>query len=213
MRVKICGITQLNQALAIVNAGANSLGFICVERSPRYIAPPKIQKIAIALPAEIDKVGVFADAAIAEILDTVEIAHLTSVQLHGAESPEFCALLRQALPESKKIEIIKAFRIKGAASLTEIEPYIPQVDTLLLDAYHPQLLGGTGHTIDWQDLEKFAPSIPWLLAGGLNPDNIKDALSRLKPDGIDLSSGVELAPGNKDLTKITQLFKQLAIVR
>ena len=209
MRVKICGLTKLDQAQEIVSQGANSIGFICVERSPRYINPKKIKAIAIALPANIDKVGVFANHSLTEIIEVVETAQLTSVQLHGGESPDFCDRLRQAL--SKDIELIKAFRIKTAASLQDIEQYTSKVNTLLLDAYHPQILGGTGHKIDWQDLEKFAPNLPWLLAGGLNPHNINDALSRLKPDGIDLSSGVERSPGDKDLTKVSQLFQQLTI--
>ncbi|MCC0178762.1 phosphoribosylanthranilate isomerase [Waterburya agarophytonicola K14] len=211
MRVKICGLTQVNQAQEIVTQGANSLGFICVERSPRYIPPEKIKAIAISLPSKIDKVGVFADHSLAEITKTVAIARLTSVQLHGAESPDFCDRLRQALPPN--IELIKAFRIKTPTSLEDVEAYLDRVDTLLLDAYHPQMLGGTGHTIDWQDLQQFHSSLPWMLAGGLTPDNINDALSRLKPDGIDLSSGVERAPGDKDLTKVTQLFEKLASVR
>ena len=211
MRVNICGLTNLNQAQEIVKLGANSIGFICVERSPRYISPEDIKAIAVALPHNIDKVGVFADHSLEEIAKTLKFAKLTSVQLHGAETPDFCDRLRQVLPD--QIELIKAFRIKTAASLQDIKGYSNKVDTLLLDAYHPHMLGGTGHTIDWQDLEQFAPSLPWLLAGGLTPNNINDALSRLKPDGIDLSSGVERSPGDKDLTKVTQLFKQLAIVR
>ena len=211
MRVKICGLTKLNQALEVARLGADSIGFICVKRSPRYIAAKEIAPIATALPFNTDKVGVFAESSLAEIKEVVEIARLTSVQLHGSESPEFCARLRQALPQ--KIELIKAFRIKTAASLLEIDPYLTKVDTLLLDAYHPQMLGGTGHKIDWQDLEQFAPNLPWLLAGGLTPNNINDALTRLQPNGIDLSSGVERSPGDKDLTKVTQLFQQRAIVR
>ena len=211
MRVKICGLTKLDQALEIVSLGANSIGFICVKRSPRYISPKEIAAIAIALPNSTDKVGVFADSSPTEIKEVVETARLTSVQLHGSESPEFCDRLRQFLPQD--IELIKAFRIKSAASLQEIDPYLTKVDTLLLDAYHPQMLGGTGHIIDWQDLEQFVPSLPWLLAGGLTPNNINDALTRLKPNGIDLSSGVERSPGDKDLTKVTQLFQQRAIVR
>ena len=211
MRVKICGLTQINQATEIVDRGANSIGFICVERSPRYINPEQIKAIAISLPSNIDLVGVFADHSVTEIAEVVKTAKLTSVQLHGKESADFCARLRQALHDG--IEIIKAFRIKTAASLEDTEAYLNRVDTLLLDAYHPQMLGGTGHTIDWQDLKQFKPSLPWLLAGGLTPSNIGDALSRLQPDGIDLSSGVERSPGDKDLTKVTQLFEQLAIVR
>jgi phosphoribosylanthranilate isomerase len=209
MRVKICGLTQVTQAQEIVRQGANSIGFICVERSPRYLSPENIQAIAISLPDYIDKVGVFADHSPSEIIAVVNTAQLTSVQLHGQESPDFCDRLRQVLPQN--IELIKAFRIKTAACLQTLELYLDQVDTLLLDAYHPQMLGGTGQTIDWQDLAQFQPPLPWLLAGGLTPDNVSDALSCLQPDGIDLSSGVERSPGDKDLAKVTQLFKQLEL--
>ena len=208
MRVKICGITQIKQGQEIAVLGANSIGFICVERSSRYITPDKIKAIAEVLPAQTDKVGVFADHSLAEITRVVDEANLTSVQLHGKESPDFCVNLRQAI--APEIEIIKAFRIKTADSLKETAKYSSCVDTLLLDAYHPQMLGGTGETIDWQDLKDFKPSLPWMLAGGLTPDNVSQALSRLQPDGIDLSSGVERSPGDKDLSKVARLFEAIA---
>ena len=208
MRVKICGITEIKQGQEIAALGANSIGFICVERSPRYITPDKIRAIANELPAKTDKVGVFADHSVAEITRVVDEANLTSVQLHGKESPDFCVNLRQAI--APEIEIIKAFRIKTADSLKETAKYSSCVDTLLLDAYHPQMLGGTGETIDWQDLKDFKPSLPWMLAGGLTPDNVSQALSRLQPDGIDLSSGVERSPGDKDLSKVARLFEAIA---
>ena len=211
MRVKICGLTQTQQAIETVNLGASSIGFICVKRSPRYITPQKIKEIVLSLPSHVDKVGVFADSDLAEITQVVTISGLTSVQLHGAELPDLCDRLRQELPNNT--ELIKAFRIKTAASLQDTELYANLVDTLLLDAYHPQILGGTGHTIDWSDLKQFKPSLPWMLAGGLNPNNLNDALSRLQPDGIDLSSGVERSPGDKDIQKVKQLFQQLASVR
>ena len=207
MRVKICGITQAQQGVTIARLGATALGFICVERSPRYLTSQQIKTITESLPAKIDTVGVFADATLEEIDKAIAIANLSAVQLHGAESPNFCRQLRQILPSG--IEIIKAFRIKTAASLAETTAYLNYVDTLLLDAYHPQMLGGTGKTLDWLDLEQFKPSIPWMLAGGLTPDNIQDALTQLQPDGIDLSSGVERSPGDKDIGKVTQLFQQL----
>jgi phosphoribosylanthranilate isomerase len=207
MRVKICGITQVEQGQKIAALGADSLGFICVERSPRYLTPDKIRAIAEHLPASVTKVGVFADHSLSEIVAVVNQANLSAVQLHGTESPEFCTELRQLL--SSNIELIKAFRLKTAASWQTTIVYQEVVDTLLLDAYHPQMLGGTGKTIDWQTLEQFQPTIPWMLAGGLTSDNIIDALSRLKPDGIDLSSGVERSPGDKDLTKVAQLFQKL----
>ncbi len=208
MRVKICGITQIKQGQEIAALGANSIGFICVERSPRYINPDRIRAIAQSLPAKTDKVGVFADHSLTEITKVVDEANLTSVQLHGQESPDFCDCLGRAI--APEIEIIKAFRIKTADSLKETAKYTSCVDTLLLDAYHPQMLGGTGETIDWQDLIEFKPSLPWMLAGGLTPDNVTQALSRLQPDGIDLSSGVERSPGDKDLSRVAQLFEAIA---
>ena len=207
MRVKICGITQIEQGQAIAALGANSIGFICVQQSPRYISPAQIRAIADNLSGTVDRVGVFANHDLQEISTVVKQANLTSVQLHGVESANFCLQLRQLV--SQEIEIIKAFRIKAAVSLQEIADYTDYVDTLLLDAYHPQMLGGTGKTINWQDLAKFKPSLPWLLAGGLTPDNLTLALERLQPDGIDLSSGVERSPGDKDLTKVAQLFEVL----
>ena len=207
MRVKICGITQIEQGKAIVELGADSIGFICVPESPRYVSVDRLRAIADTLPSETVKVGVFANHGVTEIVAVVQQAHLSAIQLHGTESPEFCRQLRQAIrPE---IELIKAFRLKSAASLAETSAYLDCVDTLLLDAYHPQILGGTGHTINWQDLVQFKPAIPWLLAGGLTPDNISEALSRLQPDGIDLSSGVERSPGDKDLAKVAQLFEAI----
>jgi phosphoribosylanthranilate isomerase len=209
MRVKICGITQIEQGQAIVALGADSIGFICVPQSPRYVTPELLKAIAEALPRATIKVGVFANHGITEIISVVQQTHLSAIQLHGAESPEFCRQLRQVIPP--EIELIKAFRLKSATSLTETAAYLDCVDTLLLDAYHPQILGGTGHTLNWQDLAQFKPAIPWMLAGGLTADNIQEALSRLQPDGIDLSSGVERSPGDKDLAKVAELFNKLRL--
>ncbi|MEM7591470.1 MAG: phosphoribosylanthranilate isomerase [Cyanobacteria bacterium P01_A01_bin.83] len=205
MRVKICGITNIAQGIEIASVGATSIGFICVESSPRYVTPQQIKAIAEQLPTTVDQVGVFANHGATKIKDVVETAGLTSVQLHGQESTDFCLQLRQLL--GSDIELIKAFRIKSADSLAQTAVYQDCVDTLLLDAYDPKLLGGTGKTIDWQDLVQFKPLLPWMLAGGLTPDNVSEAISRLHPDGIDLSSGVERSPGDKDLAKVAQLFQ------
>ncbi|NJN72475.1 MAG: phosphoribosylanthranilate isomerase [Limnothrix sp. RL_2_0] len=207
MRVKICGLTRLDQAVAIADLGATDIGFICVKKSPRYIAPDKILPIVAGLPKSIGKVGVFAHQSPTEIAGIVSTTKLSVVQLHSDESPEFCTEVRTLLPH---IEIIKAIRVGDRQSLEIAKTYESVVDTLLLDAYHPEQLGGTGHTINWQDLQQFSPSIPWLLAGGLKPNNIKKALSLLNPDGIDLSSGVEDAPGQKNLQQVQQLMAQLA---
>jgi phosphoribosylanthranilate isomerase len=215
LRVKICGITRADQAVAIATLGADALGFICVAESPRYIAPAKICEIVTKLPeisingGTLAKIGVFANASLAQIIQTVEQGALTGVQLHGQESPEFCRTLRLALPQ---VELIKAFRIQTAQTLTLADGYTDAVNTFLLDAFNPHALGGTGESWDWSLVEDFAPQRPWFLAGGLKPGNAIAALTQVNPSGIDLSSGVETSPGQKDLTLVKQLFDALASV-
>lgn len=206
MRIKICGITQPQQARAIAHLGATTLGFICVPTSPRYVTCGQIQTVVAQLPHSIERIGVFANTHAKQIWQVAITAKLTGIQLHGDESPQFCAQLRQLLPDA---EIIKALRIRDRATLAVADSYTRCVDTLLLDAYHPQMLGGTGKTLNWETLQQFCPDCPWFLAGGLTPENVLDALTQLQPHGIDLSSGVERAPGDKDLTKVAQLFEQL----
>ncbi len=206
MRVKICGITKPEQGQAIAHLGATALGFICVQASPRYVTPGQIQAVVEQLLVQVDRIGVFANATVEEICQIVANTNLSAVQLHGNESPEFCEKLRQSLPE---VEILKALRVKTTECLDQAVTYGSYVDTLLLDAYHPQLLGGTGKTLDWKTLQQFNPKCPWFLAGGLTPDNVLDALTKLQPHGIDLSSGVERSPGDKDLDKVAQLFEKV----
>lgn len=215
LRVKICGITQAAQGRAIAELGAAALGFICVESSPRYVTPEQIRAIVAELPqhpitqqASVSRIGVFVNATPHVIAQTVAIANLSGVQLHGDESPEFCVALRQQLTG---IELIKALRIRDAEALAAATRYETVVDTLLLDAYHPNLAGGTGQVLDWQALQQFQPNCPWFLAGGLTPDNVLAALQLLMPHGIDLSSGVEQAPGNKSLAQVALLFERLGL--
>jgi phosphoribosylanthranilate isomerase len=213
LRVKICGITRADQARAIAHFGADALGFICVPASPRYVAPEQIGKIVATLPKSalsgsiLAKVGVFANASLEQIIATVEQGMLTGVQLHGQESLEFCKTLRLALPQ---VELIKAFRVQTAKTLTQTEGYIDIVDTFLLDAFNPHALGGTGETWDWSLVKDFMPQKPWFLAGGLKAGNAIAALTQVNPCGIDLSSGVETSPGQKDLALVKQLFDTLS---
>ena len=206
MRVKICGITKAEQGKAIASLGATALGFICLEKSPRYVEPASIKRIVEQLPPKIDRIGVFVNDDREKIIRVVAEADLTGVQLHGDESPQLCQQLRQQLAG---IEIIKALRIKTQESLAAANAYSDCADALLLDAYHPQLRGGTGQTIDWDFLATFKPSLPWLLAGGLTPENIIAAISQVRPNGIDVSSGVERSPGDKDLDKVAQLLAKV----
>ncbi|MBE9012256.1 phosphoribosylanthranilate isomerase [Pseudanabaenaceae cyanobacterium LEGE 13415] len=202
LQVKICGITKLDQAIAIEQSGASAIGFICVPGTPRYIDAANIRSINNQL--SIDRVGVFLDASIDAIRETVAIANLNVVQLHGKESPEFCQQVR-----ALNVKLIKALRIRSKTDLELSIDYQSLVDVLLLDAYHPTQAGGTGLSIDWTMLKEFRPSCDWWLAGGLNPNNVTDALNLVAPDGIDLSSGLENAPGDKNLERVAELFRKL----
>jgi phosphoribosylanthranilate isomerase len=203
MYVKICGITKPDQALEIVKMGIDALGFICVPNTPRYVAPAQIRLITDILPAHIDRVGVFLDATMPEICQVVQTTGLNCVQLHGDELPGFCRALKSTIPN---IKLIKALRIRAKETLEQVDDYCTWVDVILLDAYDPKLAGGTGKTINWEILSDFRPNCSWWLAGGLSPDNVAISLQHLHPDGIDVSSGVEISPGNKDSDRVRQLI-------
>lgn len=212
IRVKICGITQLDQAQSIVDMGVTALGFMCVPQSPRYLPPEQIRAIVQGLrDRKVERIGVFVDAELSEIEQIVAITGLTGVQLHGSESPQFCQQLRQALPG---LTLIKAFRVRDPATLEQTRSYQSIVDSLLLDAYnpkasHPGQYGGTGHSIAWEMLQQFCPQCEWLLAGGITAHNVQQALQWAMPNGIDVSSGVEQSPGQKDLHKVATLLAAL----
>ncbi|NCJ08468.1 phosphoribosylanthranilate isomerase [Synechococcales cyanobacterium C] len=213
LRIKICGITQPLQGQAIAELGADALGFICVPTSPRYVDAASLAKMTRQLPTQttaghaLARIGVFANAELDTIVQTVELAALTGVQLHGDESPQFCEGVRQRLPG---VEMIKALRVRSAQTLQGLSNFWPWVDTFLLDAYSAKGLGGTGQTWDWSLLNSTGFDRPWLLAGGINPENAIAALCATHPTGLDLSSGVEIAPGDKDLDQVQRLFQVLA---
>jgi len=217
MYIKICGLTKLDQAQAIAQMGVNAIGFICVPASPRYISALAIGQITANLIAsqseiaDLDLIGVFVNASIGEICETVEIAGLNAVQLHGDELPEFCIELRSHLAKVNiPIKLIKAFRVKDQAGLAQSLLFSEVVDALLLDAYDPKMAGGTGKILDWQMLRDFAPNCDWWLAGGLSPENVAQAIALVSPSGLDVSSGVERSAGDKDLDKVR---KFVAIAR
>ena len=213
MFVKICGITQVRQGVDIAQMMLAAqfrdrcgLGFICYPPSKRFVSCDRIRAIVSALPQGVETVGVFVDESMAAIADCVRLAQLGSVQLHGAESPEYCLHLRESIPN---IRLIKALRLRQKQDLQQLDRYKDCADMFLIDAYHPQQMGGTGSTADWSLLQGFDPGKPWLLAGGLTPTNALEALSTVRPDGIDLSSGVEVQPGIKDLALVRQLLRAL----
>ena len=192
-KVKICGITNLEDALLSAKFGADALGFNFYEKSPRYILPEKAREIIEQLPASILKVGVFVNESLQNIIEIAEIAKLDALQLHGEEMPEFAKELRAKIG----LEIIKAFRVSPSFALEGVLKY--EVDAILLDAYNPKEYGGTGETFDWEIAKKVQEIFPKMyLAGGLSNDNIVNALQQLHPFAIDSCSCLEKEKGKKD---------------
>jgi phosphoribosylanthranilate isomerase len=192
--VKICGITRREDAEAAVAAGASAIGFIFWPNSPRFIDPHRARKIAAALPAFVTPVGVFVNQPIDYVNGVASLVRLGAVQLHGDETPGFAAGV--ASP------VIKAIALgRDEARLW------PAPMRLLLDVHDPVARGGTGRTIDWPAAAEVAARREVILAGGLTPDNVADAIARVHPFGIDVSSGVERAPGIKDHRRLRALFE------
>ena len=192
--VKICGITCVEDALLAADAGADAIGLMFYEHSPRHIALADAAAIHRALPPHIARVGVFVNPSEGDVTEAIAACGLTILQFHGDESPDFC----RQFPWMT----VKALRVRDAASLDALEPY--STDAFLLDAYTPDAHGGTGARFDW-DLavaaqERFRK--PLFLAGGLTAENVAEAVRRVHPFAVDVSSGVESAPGKKDAAKI-----------
>ena len=194
MLVKICGITRIQDAEAAVTAGAAAIGFIFWPKSPRFIDPHRARRIAAALPPFVTPVGVFVNQPLAYVNGVAGLVGLGAVQLHGDETPEFAAAVTR--PVMKAVSI---GRDETGAWPSRVR--------LLLDVHDPVARGGTGRTIDWTAAADLAARREVLLAGGLTPDNVADAVARVRPFGIDVSSGVERAPGIKDHQRLRALFE------
>ena len=194
MIVKICGITRLEDAEAAVAAGAGAIGFIFWPDSPRFIDPHRARAIAAALPPLVTPVGVFVNQPRDYVNGVASLVRLGAVQLHGDETPEYASGV--AAP------VIKALSLAAADSRAW-----PARVRILLDVHDPVARGGTGRTIDWAAAAAVAAQREILLAGGLTPDNVADAVARVRPFGIDVSSGVERAPGIKDSRRLRALFE------
>jgi len=195
MLVKICGITRVEDAEAAVAAGAGALGFVFWPGSPRFVDPYRARVIASAVPAFITTVGVFVDQPAEYVSAVASLVKLGAVQLHGNETTGFAARIDRP--------VIKAM------TLGDGEVEWPEGSIVLLDALDPVRRGGTGRTIDWDRAAAIAARRPVLLAGGLTPGNVADAVTRVRPFGIDVSSGVERAPGIKDHARLAALFEAL----
>jgi phosphoribosylanthranilate isomerase len=199
VRIKICGITNLEDALLAAELGADALGFIFYAKSPRKVSPETAREIIAQLPPFVASVGVFVDEDAAVVQELAAQVGLDWVQLHGQESPEYCRGLRP--------KVIKGFRIKDEKSLMELEPYRDAVQALLLDTYKKGQAGGTGEVFDWQLARAAQTYGRIILAGGLTPKNVAQAIVTAWPAAVDAASGTEAAPGKKDPAKLKAFFK------
>ncbi len=190
MQVKICGITDVDTALVAAEAGANAIGLVFAP-SRRHVSVEDARAIASAAPPFLTKVGVFVDEDPSRVNELATACGLDLVQLHGQESPDVCAASTRP--------VIKAIRVADASSLAQLEGY--HVAAFLLDAAVPGVAGGSGRTFDWALAAPAARAARVILSGGLTPENVQDALSRVRPFGVDVSSGVETS-GRKDPEKI-----------
>ncbi|WP_028585448.1 phosphoribosylanthranilate isomerase [Desulfogranum mediterraneum] len=205
-RIKICGITRLDDALEAVEEGVDALGFIFYEGSPRFIDPEEAKLIIEQLPPFVGTVGVFVDKKRKEVEEIVEYCCLDYVQLHGSESPKYCErLARHAAP----CQVLKALRVGPELSAETVAVYSPHVKGFVLDTYSPLAVGGTGTAFDWNLIEKLELQKPFLLAGGLSPDNVESALTTVRPYGVDANSGLETEPGVKDHGLIRSFIRKV----
>lgn len=202
-RVKVCGITNVEDALGALERGVDALGFIFAESSPRYISPEDAREITLHLPPLVNCVGVFVDKDPVEIEEIIEYCYLNAVQLHGGEDPEYCRKLAHSVSPCR---LIKAFRVGRETQASDFEPYEDAVSAYLLDTYVKGQEGGTGQTFDWQIIERLKLVRPLILAGGLEPENVVEAISAVRPFAIDVNSGVEEEPGKKDMLKLETLL-------
>ena len=202
-RVKICGICRVGDARLAVELGASAIGFVFWPGSPRYIAPAEARDIAAHLPAHVTAVGVFVDQPAEYVAEVAELVPLGAVQLHGSESIEAFADVRQP--------VIKAVQVGEGFQTATIDRW-PASVTVLLDAHDPIRRGGTGRTIDWTLAAAVARQRPTILSGGLTAANVAEAIARVQPQMVDVSSGVESAPGRKDPDKLREFFAAVSSV-
>lgn len=204
MKVKICGITNKDDAIWAINYGADHIGLNFWKESKRHVSLATASNWVPELPGFASLVGVFVNAAEADIIKTVTKLNLKGVQLHGDETPAQITALRISLEGAgKKVFIIKAFRVKDEETLRQLDAFKDVVDYFLLDSYDPEQVGGTGAVFNW-DLAIKAKELgkPVFLAGGLVPDNVKQAVKKVQPYAVDVASGVEKSPKKKDLEKM-----------
>lgn len=198
VRVKICGITRIEDAMAAVDAGADALGFIFYDKSPRSIAPADAAAIIATLPPFVQAVGLFVNEEIQTIRGIVETCGIDVVQLHGDEPPEFCA----SLP----YRIVKSIRVRNLTSLDPMKDY--RVSAFVLDAYSKEAYGGTGLRFNWDIAVSARRYGTVILAGGLTPENVAQGIEQVHPYAVDVAGGVEVSPGIKDHAKMREFIRR-----
>ncbi len=201
MRVKICGVTNLDDAAEAVRLGAWAIGLIHFSESPRAVDPAEAVRIAAAFRRKCEVVGVFVNPELDEVAKAVENAGLTKVQLNGAEGPSFCA----EVARRTGVKVIKAIHVASAADIHAAEAF--RTDFHLFDRRGKGLWGGTGESFDWGLLRERRSKVPAIVAGGLRPDNVAEAIATTHPFAVDVASGVEAEPGRKDHAAMTAFFE------
>jgi phosphoribosylanthranilate isomerase len=206
IRTKICGITRIKDALTAQEAGADAIGLNFYERSKRYIDPETALSVAEAVKSKTAIVGVFVNSSTKDVCEVAVKVGLTHIQLHGDEQPEFIESLRKQLSSVKIIRAVRMTDDDISAAQVEINQWqTAGVDAVLLDAASLEHFGGTGKQLDWTKLNQLSFAVSWLLAGGLTPQNVAEAMQLCDPNGVDVASGVESSPGVKD-TSLVQKF-------
>ena len=199
-RIKICGIKRLNDAQKAVECGADAIGLIFVEKSPRYVSLTEARVIAESMPPFVTVVGLFMNASAETVREALKVVPLNLLQFHGEESPEFC--------DQFEVPYIKVLRMRDNANVVAFAQDYPNAAGILLDSYHKDAGGGTGQSFDWDLIPDDVP-LPLILAGGLNSENVASAIEAVKPYAVDVSSGVESEPAIKDHEKIEQFIKEV----
>jgi phosphoribosylanthranilate isomerase len=203
-RVKVCGICTADDAVAAVSAGADAIGMVFYPKSPRHISVSTAKYITSSLPPFVSAVGLFVNSSFQDVSDVLAEVQLTLLQFHGDEDESFC--------NSFKLPYIKALRVKAGSDLRQECRQYQSARGILLDSYKKGLPGGTGETFDWDVIPDDLP-LPVILAGGLDGNNVEQAISTVKPWAVDVSSGVEESPGKKDPLKIVQFIKAVESLR
>lgn len=206
VKIKMCGITNVDDARVAVEAGADALGFVMYRKSPRFVEPAVVKAIVAGLPPFMLPVGVFVNEEPDRVRTLMDDCGLALAQLHGDETAPYCQDLGRP--------VLKALRLKDRGTFLALAEFSGRANVrgFLIDAFSDQAYGGTGQTVDWGLAQEVAQSMPVVLAGGLTPVNVAEAIARVRPYGVDVSSGVELSPGKKDHRKVKAFIHAARLV-